>query len=289
MRNIVNKIGALKKILIIGVNSKVAAQLALIYLQGKIEVFGVIRQCSNNVPVGVILIDYDEAARNAKDFDLVYLIAAYIPIGNSVDTVQLIESNILLPAKTVRDFVDSRVVFTSSVSVYCNNVTVAKEDTPTLGDTLYGQSKIMAERLIAIHPNSVVLRISSIYGPDSHNTSFVTRIINQAKRAGIITLFGDGQRKQNYICINDVVDYLYLAGLGDMKGNFLAVSDISYSNKQIASFVCKSCAGTVIEFKGIDDSPSFKYDNSLSKRVFDKKPAQEIIKAIEELVNEKHS
>jgi len=285
----VTKISALKKILIIGVNSNVAARLALLYLQDKVEVFGVIRQCSNNVPAGVILIDYDEAVRNAKEFDLVYLIAAYIPIGKVVDTMQLIESNILLPAKVIRDFVDSRVVFTSSVAVYCNSVTVAKEDTATLSDTLYGQSKIMAERLIAIHPNSVVLRISSIYGPDSHNTSFVTRIINQANESGVITLFGDGQRKQNYIFIDDVVDYLYRAGLGRMKGNFLAVSEISYSNKQIADFVCKSSTGTVIEFKGTDDSPSFQYDNSLSRRVFDKKLNKEINKIIEELVNEKYA
>jgi len=61
----------------------------------------------------------------------------------------------------------ARFVFFSTIDVYgpTQPGTVATEDTAPRPRSLYGETKLQAERLVLQHPGGVVLRLAAVYGP----------------------------------------------------------------------------------------------------------------------------
>ena len=91
----------------------------------------------------------------------------------------------------------------------------------------------MGEEMVKQNSSYSILRFSSLFGIGMKQDNFIRRAIEQALEKNNIVLFGDGLRKQNYLNVNQAVEYL--VATADCKDNFigLAVDNVSYSNKQI--------------------------------------------------------
>jgi UDP-glucose 4-epimerase len=77
----------------------------------------------------------------------------------------------------------------------------------------YGQSKRECEKMLEKYPNSMILRLANVYGPEGNTqpksvvNHFIRNIINNQQ----ITINENGEQKRDYIYIKDVTDALLMA------------------------------------------------------------------------------
>ncbi len=90
---------------------------------------------------------------------------------------------------------------TKSGKVYCT------EDTPLEPISLYGQTKVEAEKLLLDSPNTIALRLATIFGmsPRMRMDLLVNHFVYTALTDGYIILF-EKDFKRNYVHIRDVAD-----------------------------------------------------------------------------------
>jgi UDP-glucose 4-epimerase len=200
-----------------------------------------------------------------NEFSSIFHLAAYIPDGamNQPDH-RLVNDNILLTGRLVNAYSNSRFVYASSVAVYGRpHVLPIEVESPYINPDLYGLSKLAGEAIVRNHPNHAIIRFSSIIGGGLKANSFIPTIIEKALKTRMITILGDGRRKQNYIDVRDAAS-LCLAAAKDRRNIItLGVADRSYSNREVAKIVADQTRAEVT-FTGTDDSPSFSYGDSVS-------------------------
>ncbi|MFH1520994.1 MAG: NAD-dependent epimerase/dehydratase family protein [Candidatus Micrarchaeota archaeon] len=131
-----------------------------------------------------------------------------VHIAGSVDTYdrkKLMEGNVELTKKIVSAAPkNSRIIFASSISVYGKSLAKkpADEETKTNPDSDYAQTKYDAEKLVASHPNHVILRIGTIYGPQF---SDYKKILLKIKK-GNMKKIGDGTNNIPFVHVDDVAE-----------------------------------------------------------------------------------
>jgi len=192
--------------------------------------------------------------------DIVLIFACFIPSSTeNIDLNKLISSNVDLVSETVKLFSTSKIIFCSSVSVYGNNPNTITEDSPLNPDSKYGMSKVCGEYIVKQLDNYSIIRFSSIYGNGMKRNTFLPRAIDQAMQLGEVTIFGKGERLQNYIHISQAC-HIINTSIEGPPGVFLGVADQSYSNIAIAQIIKENMGKPVeIAFKGMDRSISKRY------------------------------
>jgi UDP-glucose 4-epimerase len=113
------------------------------------------------------------------------------------------------------------VVYASSAAVYGDTKGhSASETTEACPDTRYGRSKLEMERL-AKHagdefgiPN-IGLRFFNVFGTDTLNRAdkggVIPRFVAQAMSDKVVTVYGDGRQRRDFVFITDAVDHLLAA------------------------------------------------------------------------------
>lgn len=213
---------------------------------------------------------HDDFATLPDDFDLVYILAAYIPYGemNSYSPL-LIATNLGLPLRVAEHFQRARLVYASSVSVYGTPLwQPITEEHPFNRPSAYALSKLAGEVAVAAHPEQVTLRFSSLYGAGMTAKTFLPLIIEQARQTGRITLIGDGARTQDYLHVQDAARMLMVAGEGKATGIYNAVNGRASSNLEVAQAVAALLPGVEIVFGGEDRTPSCTYSTEHWREFF---------------------
>ena len=213
-------------VLVIGASGFLGGAIAIRYAKEGYTVYG---SYKNNpiVPSGCIPVSIDDIYNIKDKFDIVILAA-----GNySLDKKTLVEINVGLTQNISNRFPDSKLIYISSVSVYGKHQDTIKEHSFYQDPTFYGQAKLAGETIISTHQKYSIIRLTYLYGVNMPDNSFLPRIIKSALIDHKITLYGDGERKQDYLHIEDAANLCYLARLGD-NGIFLGVSGVCYSNKE---------------------------------------------------------
>ena len=150
------------------------------------------------------------------------------------------------------------------MSVYGLQTGIINEKSSINSPNQYGISKYWGEEIVRKTNNYSILRISSIYGVGMSQNTFLPKIINDAIRTRTITIYGDGERSQNYIYVSDVVNYLIHAAVSSENGTFLVTASESYSNKFIAEFLALKL-NSEIKYQFEDNSLSYFYNNNLTR------------------------
>lgn len=206
---------------------------------------------------------YDQIEVLPDHYDLVFHLAAKVPYGQmDVKDRELVNANIDLTSRLCKQFSTARLVFTSSISVYGDTqVKEITESTPINTSLLdsYAATKLAGELIVQQSQNYAIVRLSSLYGPKMFSKTFIPIIIKSAKRNRVITLFGDGERKQNYLFVEDAARLLLELAESKKSGVILGVSPEMLSNKQVAEQVRSFMPGVLIEYKGDDKSLSRNY------------------------------
>lgn len=220
------------------------------------------------------------------EIDVVYLLASHIPYGafQSGDTL-LVKTNIELVTSISRSYPESRIVFSSSVSVYGTPLQLPiAVNSPFNNPDLYGMSKLAGEAVIRNHKDFAIIRFSSIIGKGMNDQTMIPRMIGAA-RAGTITVWGDGGRRQNYIDVRDAARLCLLAAQSDRNIVVLGVGAQSYSNVEIAEQIGLLTQARV-EFTGADKSPSFVYQTEESYQALNFAPLYSIEQTLNDLIKQ---
>jgi UDP-glucose 4-epimerase len=283
----IRKQGNNMRILIVGINGFLGRTLAKECISQGIIVEGIYHKNRTGIPQNCRAYPVSDVSHLCDNYDAVVIVAAAIPYsGRHVSDADLIKTNIELPLQIILRFPGSFLVLASSVSVYGHqSVSRITERTRTNNPNNYGMTKLMAESLLMkYHKKNAIIRFSSLYGKGMYPGTFIPRIIEDAKKKKIITLFGDGQRKQDYLHVHDAAMLCLKVAKSQKQGKYLGVHGISYTNLAVAKCVCSHIPGCQIKHTGIDTGTSFEYNVSYTKKRLDFVPFVSLEKGIEQML-----
>jgi len=149
-----------------------------------------------------------------------------VHLAGSVDTTdgkKLHDANVSLTWRLVDALPKGcRIVFASSVSVYGKKLasTPANEGTEAHPDSDYARSKYEAEKVVAKCPDHVILRISTIYGPQFEDYVVVLRMIKKGK----MKLIGKGDNRIPFVHVDDAADAV-AAAVDKGKGTYVIAGE----------------------------------------------------------------
>ena len=157
-------------------------------------------------------------------------------------------------------------VFASSCSVYSFSPGPIPESGQTSPITVYGQTKLMAEKLCLQYANRFsvsIPRLFNVYGPGQQND--VTAIfMEHALKNRPITVEGDGTQKRDFLYITDAVQALLLMGQYSGLVNF--GSGIGTGILSLAEKIISSCSSSskILHSKGRQEEGDLVSSNSLA-------------------------
>ena len=205
------------------------------------------------VPEGARFIEVDirnaEAVRRAVlqvRPDVVYHLAAQASVVVSMrEPVLDVETNVLGSIHLAQAAIEAgarRFVFFSTGGALFGapEVIPVTEDTPGRPLSVYGASKLAAERYLELlcAPTSMtlsVVRPGNIYGPwqDPHGEAGVVAIFAQRMLANEpVTIFGDGSQRRDYVYVDDVVDAAVRAAASE-AGTCLIGTGVATSTREV--------------------------------------------------------
>ena len=278
------------KTLVIGGNGFLGRHLAAACIDSGWETDIVYHRDTACIPRGYgALIPSSSVSDCPDEYDVVFLIASAITHSVAPESLASLQnSNVRLPLRAVERFRNARLIFASSVSVYGVHTGEIQEHSAFHQPNLYGHSKLAGEFIVRTHLNSAVIRFSSLYGRGMSTTTFLPRIVAAAKDIGVITLYGDGSRRQDYLHVSDAVAYCMSAAEIESRAvegdAYLGAYGRSYSNREVAAMASALVSGCKVEFAGEDTSPSFVYNNRWTQEMLGVRPACPMENGIQDLL-----
>ena len=151
-----------------------------------------------------------------KKFDVIIPLAALVgaPLCDlkPTDAVLINEKSIEFMSKELSNL--QRVIMPVSNSGYGigNPNEICTEETPLNPISLYGRSKVAAEKIIMQRENSISFRLATVFGmsPRMRLDLLVNYFVYEALRAKKLTIF-ESHFKRNYVHIRDVVNVFLFA------------------------------------------------------------------------------
>jgi nucleoside-diphosphate-sugar epimerase len=138
--------------------------------------------------------------------------------------------------------------------------TFCTEDTPLDPISLYGRTKVDAERSVLDSPNSISLRLATVFGmsPRMRLDLLVNHFVYAAVTDGYIIIF-EKHFKRNYVHVRDVADcFLHcLANSEQMVGRVfnLGLDEANLSKEELALEVKKALPNFFIHFSELGSDP----------------------------------
>lgn len=268
------------KVLIIGASGFLGGAIATAFLDKSHEVVGVYHSSEKSIPKGCKAININDVKKLEDTFDTVVVAA-----GNyTFSPKELIDVNVLLCRQVSQQFTTAKLVYISSVNVYGNHSDRIDERSSFNQPSFYGLSKLAGEAVAQTHNRYAIIRLTYLYGPHMPMVSFLPILINKAKTTGKITLFGQGERLQNYLHVQDAAELCVAASRYEENDIFLGATSHSLSNLEVAETIKSYIPNLQIDFEGQDTAPWFQFDNSKSVAKLDWQSRHDFSATIKEIV-----
>lgn len=265
----------MSKTLIVGANSFLAQRLIQELKDNGNEVIGVFNDNKNNLKSKIKYHSVKQINQLKNDFNQVFIISGFLTskeltIKENIN--KLYNSNVELIEKICTHFFSAKIIYVSSVSVFGyakNNVSEVDDCKP---DNIYGVSKLWGELIVkSVCENYSIVRLSPIYGEGMKENTFIPLIIEQALINKKILLFGDGNRAQNYLHIDDAIQFIISASLKSENEIYLACASESVTNNEVANIV-KTHTKCSISYFGDDNILSIYYNNEKTRHKLNYQP-----------------
>src|SRR2546421_183574 len=143
---------------------------------------------------------------------------------------------------------------TTTGETYCT------EESPLEPISLYGQTKVEAERFLLDRPNTIALRLATVFGmsPRMRLDLLVNHFVHAACKEGYLVIF-EKDFKRNFVHVRDVADcMLYAIGsAGRMTGRpyNLGLDSANLSKEELALKVKQYVPNFYIHFAPIGQDP----------------------------------
>ena len=148
------------------------------------------------------------------------------------------------------------------------------EKSPLKPISLYGRTKVEAEKIILKHKNSIVFRLATVFGYSYRMRTdlLVNFLVNMAVRNKRLTIFEPNFRR-NYIHVIDVANAFIFAieNFSRMRGNIynVGLSDANLTKLQLANQIKKNIKGIKINLLKNKKDPD-KRDYFVSNKKIEK-------------------
>ncbi len=274
------------KVLVIGANGFLGRNLVRRCLELGWNVDCVYNDEKKFIPKQCKTYHISDLEKIKSSYIAIFLLSAFIPY-NKFETFdkRLLDVNIGIPLRVIDKFKKSKIIFSSSASVYGIHDSIISENSSFNGPNSYALSKLSGEYILRFGTSYQIIRFSSIYGSGMNTKTFIPKLLEQARKNKKIIIFGNGSRLQNYLYIEDAVGYLISAVSQKESGIYLGVFGKSYSNVEVAEIIQKVVTGCKIQYKGEDRSPSFVYDNSFTQKLLKFNPNYDLEMGIRSMLN----
>lgn len=217
------------------------------------------------------------------------MVLCHAAVASGKDIVsddELYEVNVALTERLVRKFNNSKIIYISTASIYDMDSDLIQENSQEKPQSVYANSKLSGEKAVGKNQNSVIIRLSSLFGNGMKENTIIPNYVNQALQNHTIEVWGKGERKQNYISINDACLFVTKAIENFEKvANqvLLAVSRKEYSNNDLASIISDHI-NTQIIYVNQDHSKSLHYNNDLTCSLLGWTPNSDFVNDIQNYI-----
>lgn len=164
--------------------------------------------------------------------DVLVHLAAYVNFGQGFEPAQY-HVNTLSTMKLAAYAREnkSHFIFASTVGIHGSLCELIDKNTPVNPDNNYSLSKYLAEEIIKTFTDDYsILRINGIYGLDGPGHLGLNKAISDAVyNQKTPTLKGSGRAKRNYICVQDVAQWI----LRLIKDYDMSYRDTNANKKEI--------------------------------------------------------
>jgi UDP-glucose 4-epimerase len=268
----------MKTAVVVGANGFLGSALVNELLNGDFEVIAVYHANHDKINPKATLFTNEELLNSAIQPDFIF----YLSGNYAASEHQLREINETL-SQYVSKFANTKMVYVSSTNVYGTTSGVITENSVFTNPGVYAQSKLEGETIVKTMPHFAIIRLAYIYGPGITNSSFIPAIIHSAKEHKKMTLFGKGEREQDYIYIDDAVSLCIVGALQNENHIYLGATGISVSNKQVAEEIQKHITCS-IEFAGEERGQSFYFNPKATFELLNWQPQTSLSEGIKKML-----
>jgi nucleoside-diphosphate-sugar epimerase len=154
------------------------------------------------------------------------------------------------------------VIFPNTNSGYgaTSGESFCTEDSPLRPISLYGRTKVEAERVLLDQPNTIALRLATVFGtsPRMRLDLLVNHFVYAAFKEGYLVIF-EKDFKRNFVHVRDVADCMAhcLANASRMQGRAynVGLDSANLSKEQLALKVKQYVPNLYVHFAAIGEDP----------------------------------
>lgn len=269
------------KICIIGANGFLGRNITLQCLEKKYDVLAVYNNRKSNIPAGCKKMKYCDLLKSNLRFDIVFL-----AVGSFESTYkELIDTNINVTQTICNKYKKAKIVFISSVNIYGFQKQTITIKTSFNNTNIYGLSKIAGEFIVMNHPKYSIVRLTYLYGKEMNTNSFVPKIVQDAIEKNLITLYGHGLRKQDYLNVKDAAALCILAAQNNKNNVYLGATGCSITNQQVAEEIQTLIPGCKIKKTNtIDKAYSYSFNVKATKKELNWNPKHTLQEGLKEMI-----
>jgi UDP-glucose 4-epimerase len=234
------------------------------------------------------------------NINLVYHLAALPNVQQSIQetykTHQSTLTTTLNILESIKEFKRIKIVFSSTSAVYGDcDVIPTNEDCKLNPLTPYALQKLMSEQYIKMYCDihkisAVIFRYFNVYGDNMTNVGAYRSVLSifkeQFKLKHALTITNDGSQRRDFIHVDDVVSANILAGFKDIDSNFEVFNVGCGENFSVNEIANKFNSQKTFIGHRIETKISL-CDNSKIKKYFNWTPSKNVLKWIEEYVEDK--
>lgn len=269
------------KICIIGANGFLGRNITLQCIGKNYDVLAVYNRQKNNIPLDCRAMRYNDLVKSNLQFDVIFL-----AVGNFELTHQeFINANINITQTICNKYKKAKIIFTSSVAVYGFQRKIITTKTSFNNPSIYGLSKIAGEFIVMNHPKYSVIRLTYLYGRGMSKNSFLPKIVQDALKKKVITLYGRGLRRQDYLHVKDAATLCILVAQSNKNDVYLGATGNSISNQQLAKEIqvlipnCK-----IKKVSVIDKAQSYDFNVKAIKEKINWNPKYTLQEGLKEMI-----
>ncbi len=165
-----------------------------------------------------------------------------------------------------------KIIYTSGFNLIKKNTDIINEESEIEPETEYAKSKYFAESLLKrkCSENDINYNILRLSSPitnrlDLMPNTVVKKWINTSLNKEIIKVFGNGQRRQNFVHVSDIADaFIKCINMPKVNGIFNIASGSNISMLEMAQAISRKF-GTSYEFEGEDEKGAENWNISIDK------------------------